>query len=399
MRAYRDLLAVPGVPALLLAAVLTRIAPPMLTLTVLLAVADATGSYATAGLALTGYAAALALCVPVTARLVDRYAPSRVLLGCLTGHVIAYGVLMTALALDLPAGALIAATVALGVTAPPAGPVVRATWPSFVPEERLHTAFALDGVLNEALYVLGPVVVSALLVLTEPIVVLGLVAATMTAGILVLLGVPAFRRRRAARAVGRRDYLGPLTSGQVRVLLTIITGEAVAFGAIVVGAPVAAAAAGRRDAAGILVGAISLGAVVSALVYGSRARGGSARVQLAVLNLGSAALLAAAGVAPILLVAGLALLGAGLLGGPRDTMYQLLLGEAASVNYRTEAYAWMGAATWAGYGLGSGFAGQLIHLSGEGALAAFVLAAGATMVAGLLSLLIRRAPADMAPAR
>ncbi|WP_433824489.1 MFS transporter [Actinoplanes sp. CA-015351] len=391
MRAYRELFAVPEVPRLILAIVTTRLAPPMLTLTLLLAVVDAGGSYASGGLALTGYAVAVAVCVPFSARLIDRFRAHRILLGLLVANLAVYAVLAAALLGGAHTGVLIACAAALGVTAPPSGPVARATWPSLVDTERLQTAFALDGALNETMYVGGPVLVSALLLVTSPIVVLGLVAAILTIGVLLLAGTPSLRRRPAARTGLRRDYLGPLATGQVRLILAVIILSAFTFGAVMVGGPAAATGAGARDAAGVLVAAICVGSVISALIYGSRRRRGAPGPQLAVTHAAVALVfVAAAALAPALLLLAPLLLLAGLVIGPQDTLIQVVLGEAAPERFRTEAYAWMGASTWAGYALGAGFAGQLIDATGNPG-AAFLVAAGISLLAAPLSLLVKPA--------
>ncbi|MEV4538739.1 MFS transporter [Asanoa sp. NPDC049518] len=393
MRAYRELFAVPEVRPLVVAAVATRIAAPMLTLALFLAVVDAGRSYAAAGLVLTGFAAALALSVPVSARLVDRLAPRRILLVWSAGHLTAYAIAILALAQGSSTGVLVGCAVALGVTAPPAGPVVRATWPAFVPPHRLQTAFALDAVINEAMYVAGPLLVSMLLLFVDPVLVTAVTGLVMLGGILVLVSTPGVRRRAASGGAGHRNYLGPLASGQVRLLLTIIACDAFAFGAVIVAAPAAAAEADSPGAAGLLVGAVSLGTVISALVYGTRPRTTSLGRQLIAFHAVSALVVAGASLAPTLLVLGIALLAVGLVGGPRDTVHQLALGEAAPTPYRTEAYAWMGSCMWIGYAIGSGAAGHLISLVGDDVEVAFLAAAGVTALAASLALLVRPAPA------
>lgn len=90
MRAYRELLAVPEVRRMVPVLLLTRLPAPMLGLSLLLAVVDTAGSYAQGGLVLTGYAAALAVILPIDGRLVDRYAPRRVLRVLLLCNVAAY---------------------------------------------------------------------------------------------------------------------------------------------------------------------------------------------------------------------------------------------------------------------------------------------------------------------
>src|SRR4051794_31808066 len=141
MRTYRELLSIPEVRRMVPVLLLTRLSAPMLGLSLLLAVVDRAGSYASGGLALTGYAAALALFVPVNGRLVDRFAARRVLITLLICNATAYAVTIGALYTHAPYEMLILCAVALGATTPPAGAVTRGLWPSLVPKERLQTAY------------------------------------------------------------------------------------------------------------------------------------------------------------------------------------------------------------------------------------------------------------------
>ncbi|MEV5508532.1 hypothetical protein [Streptomyces orinoci] len=83
------------------------------------------------------------------------------------------------------------------------------------------------------------------------------------------------------------------------------------------------------------------------------------------------------------------LLGVGLVGGPRDTLHQVVLGKAAPEEHRTEAFAWMSTFMWAGYGVGSAVAGQLAGAGGGSAGRAFLGAAVAAALASAVSLLVR----------
>ena len=50
----------------------------------------------------------------------------------------------------------------VGLGLPPLSPILRAMWPRLLGEEELvTTAFALDGVLIEVVFVIGPLVVGA----------------------------------------------------------------------------------------------------------------------------------------------------------------------------------------------------------------------------------------------
>ncbi|MFC7589374.1 MFS transporter [Nonomuraea antimicrobica] len=93
---YRRLLAHSGVPHLLVAGLIVKLGTPVLSLALLLSAVDRLGSYATAGLVLTGHALALALCAPPGGRIADRYGPRPTLICYLAAHAPAYALLLLA---------------------------------------------------------------------------------------------------------------------------------------------------------------------------------------------------------------------------------------------------------------------------------------------------------------
>ncbi|CAM3748360.1 MFS transporter [Kibdelosporangium persicum] len=395
MRAYVALFTHSDVRRLAIAAVATRIAAPMLSLSILLGVEAAYGSLGAGGLVLTGYAAALAVGVPVAGRLADRFQPLRVLLWYLVIHVIAYVLLILFLWHAVSVGALVGSAILLGVSTPPAGPIVRSSWQAVVPKEQVKTAFALDAVLNETMFVTGPLIVSALVAIASPLAAVIFAGSCTLAGVTLLLTVPALRARQAGEAKDGnrfRRLLGPLGQGQVRVLLTILVCDTLAFSSIIVGITALATAQNAASAPGILLSLASGGAVVSALLYGARERKGQAQRQLAMYHAASAVLLAIMTQVDSLVLAAVVLVGVGLVGGPRDTLHQLVLGEAAPADQRTEAFAWMSTFMWVGYALGTALAGQLVTAADGGSDTTFVAAAGAAALAALASLLVRPAP-------
>jgi MFS family permease len=159
---------------------------------------------------------------------------------------------------------------------------------------------------------------------------------------------------------------------------------------VMLAATAAAAAAGHASVAGVLLAAVAVGAGTGGLVYGSRPRTGRRRLQITLLFAASAVVMVIAGVVPGLIMTGVLMLVLGLLGGPRDTLLQLVLGEAAPEHERTESFAWMGTSMWLGYGLGTGLCGRILGDEGANAGKAFLIAAVAAAVASLFSLRLSR---------
>ena len=119
---------------------------------------EATRSLALAGTASAATALASGLLAPVRGRLVDRYGQRR----CLPAMAVAFAAaLVGVVAVAGPGPAAVTATVGLaaaaGATAPPLGASMRVLWLSLVGQgPRLQTAYALDAVLDELLFVAGP---------------------------------------------------------------------------------------------------------------------------------------------------------------------------------------------------------------------------------------------------
>ncbi|MEZ0068035.1 MFS family permease [Streptacidiphilus sp. MAP12-20] len=151
---YRSIFAIPGSRALFAVAFLARIPATakgmLLTLHVVL---DQHRSYGAAGLATMALTLGFALGSPLVGRLVDRHGLRPVLL--VTG---AAESLYWVSAPFLPYPALLAATLLGGLLAVPVFPAIRQVVASQVPTEQRRQAFALDSMLVEMAYMIGPAV-------------------------------------------------------------------------------------------------------------------------------------------------------------------------------------------------------------------------------------------------
>jgi MFS family permease len=397
LRSYIELLTHRGVARLAVITIVTRLTVPMLGLGLVLTVVAAHGSYTDGGLALSAFSLAAAFFSPVNGRMADRLGPLRVLSVLLAVNMAAYVALVVALMEKAPLGAVMASAFLVGGSNPPAGPIVRATWALLVPKDRLQTAFALDAVLTETMFVSGPLVVSGLVFLGRPLASVIVVSVGVLVGNLLLITTPVVRDR-VPQGGEKPHYLGPLAHGQTRLLYAILVCDTFVFGSMTVTVPAAASAAGEQDLSGVLLSCLSIGSVIGGLLYGSRRRGSSPGRELALFNGACALLLLGLGQSGALPVIGLLLLGFGLVGGPRDTLHQLVLGDIAPTRYRTEAFAWMSTFMLVGYSIGTAGAGRLVGDSGQNADHAFQVGTAAMALAVVLSLLVRPAPAEEAPA-
>ena len=273
LQSYRRVLSVPGAAAFSAAGLLARLPMAMTGLGIVLLVSGSTGSYGTAGAAAAAYTLAGAVFLPFLGRWVDRYGQVRVA----TPSLAAFALGTAALAACVQAGTnhlwWYAAAAVMGAALPPWGSLVRARWAYAVRDRRalLPTAFAIEAVVDEVIFVTGPVLVTALVTLVHPVAGVGGAALLGVVGGLLLLAqratVPPTAPRRTASTVraplGWR-VLGPLTVASI--------GLGVFFGGAEVAAVAFTEEAGNRADAAWVLGLWATGSMVAGLVAGNAAR-------------------------------------------------------------------------------------------------------------------------------
>jgi len=160
---YRSVLTRPGAIGFSSAGFVARLPISMVTLAIVLLIAERSGSYGLAGTVSAAYMVATSVSSPVLARLIDQWGQQRVLVPGVT--LFAVGLLGLATSVELewstPLPHLFAALGGFGY--PPVGACVRARWTSLLgPGRDLHTAFSIEAVVDESIFMLGPVLVTVL---------------------------------------------------------------------------------------------------------------------------------------------------------------------------------------------------------------------------------------------
>ena len=383
MSTYVKLFADGSVRYLYAASVIGRLPIGMCGLAILLLVQGARGSFVTAGATTGFYVAGLAVIAPALGRIIDRQGPRGALLVCSLLFPASLAALIAAILTDAPAALVFACAAAAGATFPPITVCMRTFLRQrFADEAGLTTAYSVDSVLIEVMFIAGPMLVSLLVAVASPAIAVACAAACAFIGVQLFLQSAALRQWRIEHHRST-TLLGPLAQRRFIALVTIVACYAIAFGLTEIGVAAYAAEANRPALAGVFLGVMSAGSAFGGLAYGSRHwRRPLARqfsVTLAVMGLG---LLPLALPWEIALFAVFSTLG-GIVMAPALIIQSMLVAKTARPEHATEAFTWSTSALLAGVGVGMALGGALVEYWRSpaafcaGAAAAIVAAGGA----------------------
>ncbi|CEJ15890.1 enterobactin exporter EntS [bacterium YEK0313] len=398
---YRDLMQVPGLPALILAATFSRLAGRMFSLTLVLFVLARFSSPALAGwLTFAAVAPGLAIS-PIAGALLDRVGPTM----AVRIDMMASAAFIAAVSLCSWAGwatppVLFALVILYSLTGPLGAAGTRTVLPRLTPPHARDRANALDTACYAVVDVLGPALAGLVVAGFGPEVALSLIALAYAAAALCLARVPDL----PGLAAPGTSFLGQTIEG-IRIVARqpTLRGLAISYslyqitmGALVVVVPVFViehyAMAAASSVTGLLWAAMGVAGGIGALAAGHLSTTGRERPVMAIGMIVTA--LAAWPVAAEFGFGGLAigLMLAGLVAGPIDVALLTLrqrrtdpsqLGRVMSISMSLNV---------AGFPLGSALAGMVITNS---MAATFVMAGIASFVAAIATASIPRdAPAS-----
>ncbi|MEA2466459.1 MAG: hypothetical protein QOJ57_585, partial [Thermoleophilaceae bacterium] len=325
----------------------------------------------------------------VLARVVDRRGQTVVLrAGALVeaGSILALALLPA----DAPFAAIVAAAALVGLGQPPVGACMRALWQELLEGDvGRHTAYSLEGVVTEVVYMAGPVVIVGGIGSWSLRAALAFCAATVVAGNAAFSLHPASRGWRPQRDAAP-GLAGALRGRGVRVLLAVFLLAGLGLGAVEVAVPAALDAMGRRNLTGLLFGLWSIGSMLAGFAVGRVGPGRDAPRRLAILLAGWGAAHAAVGLAGSTAMLALLLLVAGLSITPTFVSANGMLDELAPRGTLTEAFTWLSTGLTGGLAIGSALGGVITEAASPGA-AMVVLGAGGFVAAALVGLTARGA--------
>lgn len=361
---------------------LARLPLSMAGIALLLLVADATGSYAVAGAVDAAWILANAAFAPAVARLVDRNGQPQVVGPQLAAHLAGVTLILTLAAFDMPIWTWFAAAVAAGAVLPVVGSLVRARWAFLLAgSPLLRTAYSWESVVDEMVFVIGPVLVTFLVVASGPATTLALTIGIGAVGTVALLlqrrSAPPPQPRSAHRARGSVLRLrGMLGVVMVSCLLGVV------FAGVEVTVLASARESGRTEEAGLVLSLWAATSMLAGLVLGAMEQRHELRRQLAVSTAAMVVLLL-----PLLWVADLrsvvvVLAAAGFTASPTLIASFALVESLVPVDRLTEALAWVSVGISVGFALGSPASGWLVdHVAPRSGFYVAVAAAVASALA------------------
>ncbi|MEU5869061.1 MFS transporter [Nonomuraea sp. NPDC047529] len=381
MTGYRQVLAVPGMAALLGVSLLARaaITADVTALTMYVVLGLDLG-YVAAGGVVAALTAGVALGGPLLGRLMDRRGLRTVLLATVAAQVVFWASVPV-----LPYGALLGAAVVAGLLMVPVQAVTRQAIAAMTTPGQRRPAFALESVQGELSYLVGPaVVVLCAAQLSPEVVAWGLGAVIATGGIGVALLNPPLRAEGEPEAgapgrTRRREWLG----GRMIAVLTMGFGATALLSGIDLAIVATLKEAGQVSWAAVVVAVFGVTSVAGGLIHGVLRRSLPTWALLGLLGL----VTIPAGLAHDWRWLCLAVVGAGLLTAPTQATVADAVSRLAPAGVRGEATGLQASAASAGFALGAPLAGLAVDASmpGGGFAAAGLAGLAAALAGGLLS--------------
>lgn len=380
---YREVLSVPGGRAFSAAALVARLPISMMGLGIVLLVQAGSGSYGLAGAVSAAYVVANAALSIVQGRLLDTFGQARVLLPAAALHSTSAALLIVSVEAGWGQAASYLLAAAAGATFPAAGACVRARWSHALGDraERLQTAFALEAVLDEVVFMLGPVLVTALATALAPSLGLGTAVVAGVVGTVALAAQRGTEPPAGRRSPARRDGQGRMPWRTLVPLLAASAALGSLFGAAEVVTVAWVDERGSRVWAGPLLALWALGSLVAGLATGAVHWRSGPAARFRVGALGMCVAMAPLSLVGSLPVMGLVLLVGGVAIAPTLIAATSLTEHVVPHGRLTEGMTLLQTGIVAGVAPGAALAGAVVDRSGTAAAYLVPLAAGAVAAA------------------
>ncbi|TQN40978.1 putative MFS family arabinose efflux permease [Blastococcus colisei] len=395
---YLQVLRTPHTLPMVLAAFIGRLPLSMVGLGCVLLVADETGSYGLGGAVAAAGAVTTAIAGPVLGRWADSHGQRKVLLPVLAVFVVAGTAFLAAVKGDWPLWTVFVSAGIAGACIPPVSSMIRVRWTHLLRgSHRLPTALAMESVVDEFVFIVGPVLVTFLS--TTGHATSGVVTAFTLAAVGSLLFAAQGRTEPPPTPHEHRNGPSAIRTPGLRVLFVVGAAVGAILGTLEIALVAFADQEGALSLSGVLIAGLAVGSMASGIGWGTVHWRMPLRHRLvgvlALLTICSIPLLLVTDVwvmVPFVVLAGVAV-SPSLISS--FTLAELLVPRAAV----TEAFTWIGTALGLGVAVGASVAGKVVDVYGANTafLVAVVAAAIATVVVGMFQRLLH-VPAEHASA-
>jgi MFS family permease len=270
LSAYLHIFRVPGSRAFVAAGFVSRFSMSMTNLATVLLISQLTGQYAIAGFLVAMSSLIYAFASPRWSGLADRHGQSWVLIRATPVYIGSLLLFIVLVQLSAPVWTWFASFAISAGTAIQTGSMVRRRWHFLLGEDKdaLHTAWSLESVLDEVVFIVGPVLATLLSIQVHPTAGLFAVMALVGGGSLWLNSLkssePSSQRRESEHSAGailRIPGMAP-----VMVILFFLGGYFVAIDLLAIAY---AAEQGQRSFTGVILACWALGSGLSGLLFGA----------------------------------------------------------------------------------------------------------------------------------
>lgn len=269
---YRRALELPGAWQFSLTGFVARLPIAMIGLGIVLLISTTTGSYALAGVLAAAFQVSAAAGAIASSRWIDRVGQHRLLpwLGAINAVALVGFVAAVESGLPFVVQALVVAVA--GAAQPAIGSMVRARWAGIAPDmDRLRSAFALESIIDELIFSLGPLVTAFLAFQ------LGLPLPLLVSAVIGLVGAIALSLQRGSEPQpsgrARREHAdggGALRQPGLPLVVVGAMGVGGVFGSYEVSVVAFTVDAGTSGASGVILGLWAFASMLGGIVFGSR---------------------------------------------------------------------------------------------------------------------------------
>ncbi len=376
--AYRALFAAPGTTGFVLAGLLARLPLSMTGIGLITMLSQQRGAYTLAGAVAACFALSIAILAPRISGLVDRHGQGKVLPIAAATSASAMFALLACAHWQGPDWLLLVLAALVG-SLPSMPAMVRARWTViYSGTPQLQTAFALEAVLDDLCFIVGPPLSVGLSMLLFP------EAGPMLAAILLITGVGIFVIQRSSEPPvvprqGTAPHASMLRQPIVRTLALFMLAQGIIVGVIDVASVAFATAQGQPGMASVVLSFYALGSCAMGLVFGTLRL--TMPLHRQIVWVGASVAITAI---PLILANNLialtaAVLLAGITFGPTITVAMSLVEQQVDKQRLTEGMTWLLTGLAMGVALGAAAAGWVIDHWGAPSSFAIALIAGGAM--------------------